>query len=102
MTFVTDESLGVHLTVRELEVLMLVAEGLSAKAIAKHIEIAPRTVERHIDNARLKMRARNRAHLVTRAVACGLLDTPDQRENTFLPALESADLLSSAEELLLL
>lgn len=40
------------------------------------IAIAPRTVERHIDNARLKMRARNRTHLVTRAIASGLLDAP--------------------------
>ncbi|OJV32700.1 MAG: hypothetical protein BGO24_02875 [Sphingomonas sp. 67-36] len=60
--------------------LALVAGGLSAKEIALHIAIAPRTVERHIDNARLKMRARNRTHLFTRAIASGLLDAPVRDE----------------------
>lgn len=80
MSLLSDQALGVCLTPRELEVLALVAGGLSAKEIALHIAIAPRTVERHIDNARLKMRARNRTHLVTRAIASGLLDAPASDE----------------------
>lgn len=65
---------GVCLTAREREVLTLVAGGLSAKEVALRIAIAPRTVERHLDSARLKMRARNRTHLVTCAIASGLLN----------------------------
>lgn len=70
---IMDEALDVYLTVRETEILELVAVGLSAKEIAQRVAIAPRTVERHIENIRLKMRARNRAHLVTRAIASGLI-----------------------------
>jgi DNA-binding CsgD family transcriptional regulator len=69
-----DPKSGVPLlTSREHQVLALVAQGLSAKEVAQEIEIAPRTVERHIENARLKIRARNRTHMVTLAVELGLL-----------------------------
>jgi DNA-binding CsgD family transcriptional regulator len=61
------------LTPREQEVLELVARGLSAKEIAGEIGIAPRTVEGHIDTVRLKVRARNKAHMVTQAVLTGVL-----------------------------
>jgi LuxR family transcriptional regulator, transcriptional regulator of spore coat protein len=61
------------LTAREQQVLELIAQGLSAKEVAQEIEIAPRTVERHIENVRLKIRARNRTHMVTLAMELGLL-----------------------------
>lgn len=64
---------GAELTVRELEILQLVALGYSAKEVAQEIEIAPRTVECHIDTMRLKMRARNRTHMVAIAVASNVL-----------------------------
>jgi LuxR family transcriptional regulator, transcriptional regulator of spore coat protein len=62
------------LTAREQQVLELVAQGLSAKEIAQVIDIAPRTVERHIENVRLKTRARNRTHMVTLALEAGILN----------------------------
>jgi LuxR family transcriptional regulator, transcriptional regulator of spore coat protein len=69
-----DPQSGVPLlTTREHQVLQLVAQGLSAKEVAQEIDIAPRTVERHIENVRLKIRARNRTHMVTLAVELGLL-----------------------------
>lgn len=61
------------LTAREQQILELVAQGLSAKEVAQEIEIAPRTVERHIENVRLKTRARNRTHMVTLALEAGIL-----------------------------
>lgn len=61
------------LTAREQQVLELIAQGLSAKEAAQAITIAPRTVERHIENVRLKLRARNRTHMVTLALELGLL-----------------------------
>jgi LuxR family transcriptional regulator of spore coat protein len=60
------------LTPTELTVLKLCAEGLSAKDVARQLEISPRTVEKHIDQARLKMRATNRAHLIALAFNAGL------------------------------
>ncbi len=62
-----------HLTKRENEILQLAALGLTSKEIAMKIDIAPRTVERHIENSRLKMRARNRVHMISKAIAAGIL-----------------------------
>jgi len=53
-----------HLTVRECEVVQLVSEGLSAKEAALYLNIAPCTVERHVENVRLKTRTRNRVHMI--------------------------------------
>ena len=64
---------GLELTVRELQILELVALGYSAKEVAQEIEIAPRTVECHIDTMRLKMRARNRTHMVAIAISSNIL-----------------------------
>ena len=69
-----DPNSGVPLlTAREQQVLEYIANGLSAKEVAQEIDIAPRTVERHIENVRLKIRARNRTHMVTLALELGLL-----------------------------
>ncbi len=61
------------LTPRELEVLRLVSAGLSAKEIGKILNIAPRTVDRHIDHIRLKTRTKNRSHMIAVALSKGLL-----------------------------
>ena len=67
--------------------LELVANGYSAKEVANNIGIAPRTVERHIENVRLKMRARNRAHMVTQAVLAGYLkiSKPEPEKSAVTP-----------------
>ena len=62
-----------RLTGREVQVLTCIATGLSAKEIAKQLNIAPRTVERHIDHIRLKTRTRNRSHMVAYAISNGLI-----------------------------
>jgi len=58
---------------REREILELVAHGESSKQIAKDIGIAPRTVERHVENIRHKLRARNKTHLIAKAISFGML-----------------------------
>ena len=63
----------VMLTPRELDVLRLLAEGLSAKEIAIQLAITSRTVESHVDKLRLKTGARNRTHMVAQAIHLGLL-----------------------------
>jgi LuxR family transcriptional regulator of spore coat protein len=73
-----------HLSMRERQILERVALGRSAKEVAIELGIAHRTVERHIENARNKMRARNKTHMITKAVICGELvlgpDAPDNDE----------------------
>lgn len=66
-----------QLTHRENEILRLAALGLTSKEIAQRADIAPRTVERHIENIRLKIRAKNRVHLISKAVAMGFLHIED-------------------------
>ena len=50
-------------SVREYEVAALVADGLNSKEIGDRLYISPRTVDRHVDNARRKLRLANRAEL---------------------------------------
>lgn len=62
------------LTERERQVLRCVASGLSSKEAAQQLGIAPRTVDRHIENLRHKLRARNKTHMVAKAIASGQFD----------------------------
>jgi LuxR family transcriptional regulator of spore coat protein len=89
------------LTEREHQILELVAVGLSAKEVAQHINIAPRTVERHIENIRLKMRARNRTHMVTCAAMSGMLTaaTADQQDLELQSAeIDESDMVCMTSE----
>jgi LuxR family transcriptional regulator of spore coat protein len=68
---VNGESMG--MSRRELEILDAIARGLSSKECALELGIAPRTVERHVENLRSKLHARNKPHLVARALSGGLI-----------------------------
>lgn len=61
------------LSERELEVLRLLAEGLTNQQIAARLIIALGTVKAHIHNISGKLGAQNRAHAVARAKELGLL-----------------------------
>jgi DNA-binding CsgD family transcriptional regulator len=61
------------LSPREVEVLEFIVQGYSAKETAEILSLSHRTVERHIDNARNKLGARNRPHLVSEAIETGLI-----------------------------
>jgi DNA-binding NarL/FixJ family response regulator len=62
-----------RLTVREHEVVRLVARGLANKAIARQLGISPRTVEGHINHVFEKLGANSRTELVHFALTEGLL-----------------------------
>lgn len=61
------------LTVRERQVLDLVAEGLANKQIARQLGITERTVKFHVTSILNKLGADNRAHAVALAAQRGLL-----------------------------
>jgi len=61
----------VSLSEREREVMQCIARGLSSKQCAQELGIAPRTVERHVENLRNKLNARNKPHLVAKALSGG-------------------------------
>ncbi|WP_375500996.1 LuxR C-terminal-related transcriptional regulator [uncultured Jatrophihabitans sp.] len=53
-----------ELTIREREVLGLIAAGRKTTDIARLLFISPRTVDKHVENIRTKLGARSRAHAV--------------------------------------
>jgi LuxR family transcriptional regulator, maltose regulon positive regulatory protein len=61
------------LSERELEVLRLIAEGLSNKAIAKRLELAPSTVKWYVNELFGKLEVRSRTQAIARATALNLL-----------------------------
>ncbi len=67
------------LTDRELELLALVGQGLSNRAIAQQLSISTNTVKYHMKNIFQKLEAQNRTEAVANAIHAGLL--PDPHDN---------------------
>jgi DNA-binding CsgD family transcriptional regulator len=61
------------LTKRELEVLALLKQGLKARTIAARLGVSPRTVNKHLGNAYLKLDAHDRLVAVEKAQQLGIL-----------------------------
>ncbi|WKX69894.1 response regulator transcription factor [Streptomyces sp. XD-27] len=61
------------LTVREREVLVQVAGGLSNDEIAERLAVSPLTVKTHVNRAMAKLGARDRAQLVVISYETGLV-----------------------------
>ena len=68
-----DAAVVESLTPREIEVLELVAEGLSNKAVAARLNISDQTVKFHVTSISGKLGALNRTDAVRRAVRRGLI-----------------------------
>lgn len=60
---------------REAEILRLITRGLTNRAIAREVGIAPRTADQHVHNIFIKVGARSRAEAVRYAVEHELADT---------------------------
>jgi len=68
-----DDRVEEPLTPREIQVLELLAEGLSNKAIAARLAISDQTVKFHVASISGKLGAANRTDAVRRAVRRGLI-----------------------------
>jgi DNA-binding NarL/FixJ family response regulator len=66
------------LTERALEVLALVARGLSNAEIAQHLYVSPATAKTYVARLLMKLDARDRAQLIVVAYESGLV-TPGPR-----------------------
>ncbi len=62
------------LTQRELEVLVLIAQGLTNQEIADKLVITHSTVKKHIENAYAKLEVTSRTQAVARVRELGLID----------------------------
>jgi DNA-binding NarL/FixJ family response regulator len=60
------------LTPRELEVLQLIAQGLTNNAIAEKLVLSPKTVRNQVSSIFSKMQVANRAEAIVRASESGL------------------------------
>jgi len=62
-----------ELTPREMDVLRLLAEGLSNRKIGERLSINERTVKYHVSAILAKLEAANRTEAVMRAIERGLI-----------------------------
>ena len=69
---------GPTITLREREVLSLIADGLSNKEIATALRISTETVKHHISIVLQKLKVKDRAQATTEAIKRGILAIRDQ------------------------
>lgn len=64
----SDKEAVQQLTHREKEVALSVLQGRTAKEISNHLVISRKTVERHIENMKTKLKCENKAELIKRLI----------------------------------
>ncbi|MCR8659681.1 LuxR C-terminal-related transcriptional regulator [Paenibacillus endoradicis] len=70
----SDEENDLNLTDKEIEVLLLIAEGLSNKEIASRLLVTGETVKFHIKNVYRKLEVNNRIHAIQQAKIYMIID----------------------------
>jgi len=70
------EPVGSKLTRREVEILELLAEGLTNKEIAQRFSVSPRTVDTHVERVLSKLNATTRTRAVAAAIRAGIVPSP--------------------------
>lgn len=66
------------LTDREIEILTLVAKGLTNKVVGINLKISDRTVQGHIARIFGKLQANSRTEAVMRGISLGLIHLPEE------------------------
>ena len=72
-----EACLRAGLTVREREVLELLAAGLTATAVGHRLRVSPRTVHKHLEHVYTKLGCHDRLLAVSRARSLGILPKGD-------------------------
>ena len=68
---------NIHLTKKELEVIQLLAQGLTTKDIAARLFLSIHTVNTHRKNILNKLCINNTSELIMYAVKAGIIDTTE-------------------------
>jgi DNA-binding NarL/FixJ family response regulator len=68
--------LASHLTARERDVLVLLAEGVNGAQIAHRLSISPNTVRTHVQSILTKLQVHSRLEAVAFAIKHGIVDSP--------------------------
>lgn len=76
---------GEPMTTRELEVLLLLAEGHLARSIAARLDLSPRTVHKHLGSVYRKLGVHDRLVAVRTAQQCGLIPLDAQSDDARPP-----------------
>jgi PAS domain S-box-containing protein len=71
-----DNASDAALTGRELEIVEMIALGLTGPEIASELHLSHATVRTHVRNAMNKLGAHSRAHLVAKALGDGIVPLP--------------------------
>ena len=61
------------LSPREIEVVQLIADGLTGREAGERLGISESTIETHVEHIRDKLGARSRPHMVAKALSMGLI-----------------------------
>ena len=69
----TDRSSGSTLTAREIEVLRLLADGMTTEQIAGELFVSSNTVRNHVNNIIRKLNVHSRLEAVSQAIRTGLI-----------------------------
>jgi DNA-binding NarL/FixJ family response regulator len=87
-----EADLASPLTIREREVLGLLARGMGQKGIAKRLVISPKTVSTHIQRVLTKLGVHSRAEAVGEAYRRGLVaaDHVDELHEALPPEPDGA------------
>jgi DNA-binding NarL/FixJ family response regulator len=87
VSLVTEEAIPwpYGLTPRELQILHLVAGGLSNPQIARRLFVSPRTVTTHVEHIFAKLGCSSRAQVTATAVSQGILLREDPRVEHVFP-----------------
>ncbi|MBO3458490.1 response regulator transcription factor [Aetokthonos hydrillicola Thurmond2011] len=75
------------LSQREIDVLQLIAQGMSNEKIAAHLYISIGTVRSHVHRILQKLNCENRSQVAIKAISLGLVETPMREENDYVQNL---------------
>jgi DNA-binding CsgD family transcriptional regulator len=72
--FATTRNSAPALTPRERQIVEMLANGYTGEQIAQELVLSPETVQKHVHNAKRKIGAETRAHLIALTLTRGLIN----------------------------